>query len=392
MQYMTEMDRKFEFLVCVVLIILGLLGQTWASPKKNQPHTSGANSFKDSIKANRKKLSDEKTSNDIIRKNISRELGRRNWKQAFEEIKSLSLSKPEKPSSQEEWPSKVLGRWKVLLEDDEKTGSTIYRNSTKALRFQGIPSWENLLQEWAEDIADYLDRVDATRASTSQSSTSTNGMLSEEDVSLSLLKAVELDISNLKERPKLPKPAPAKPNEEVVPHTDIRDKSRKIEIVTTASLPWRTGTAVNPLLRAAYLTRGRKEKGGKVTLMLPWLERISDQKKVYGDSTFQTQEEQEEYIRNWLKETADLKTESEDLNIRWYTAWHNPAENSIYSMGDITALIPDEDADICILEEPEHLNWYRAPGISWTYKFKHVIGESYCGREPPLVLNSHAVH
>ena len=27
-------------------------------------------------------------------------------------------------------------------------------------------------------------------------------------------------------------------------------------------------------------------------------------------------------------------------------------------MGDISDLIPDEDADVCVLEEPEHLNWW----------------------------------
>ena len=54
--------------------------------------------------------------------------------------------------------------------------------------------------------------------------------------------------------------------------------------------------------------------------------------------------------------------------------WQNKAENSVYSMGDITALIPKDEVDICILEEPEHLNWYRAPGDSWTDKFKHVVG------------------
>lgn len=43
-------------------------------------------------------------------------------------------------------------------------------------------------------------------------------------------------------------------------------------------------------------------------------------------------------------------------------------------MGDLTMLIPSEDADICILEEPEHLNWYRAPGKSWRRAFKHVVG------------------
>lgn len=53
-----------------------------------------------------------------------------------------------------------------------------------------------------------------------------------------------------------------------------------------------------------------------------------------------------------------MKQASVDLKIQWYTAWQNKVENSIYSMGDITALVSADDVDICILEEPEHLNWY----------------------------------
>ena len=100
-----------------------------------------------------------------------------------------------------------------------------------------------------------------------------------------------------------------------------------------------------------------------------------DQLNVYGaNNVFDTPADQERYIRNWLNQSANLKKASVDLNIAWYTAWQNKVENSIYSMGDITASIDEKYIDICILEEPEHLNWYRAPGESWTKKFSHVVG------------------
>ena len=57
------------------------------------------------------------------------------------------------------------------------------------------------------------------------------------------------------------------------------------------------------------------------------------------------------------KEFEEISNYCKQLNIEWYTAWQNKAENSLYSMGDITALIPADKVDICILEEPEHLNW-----------------------------------
>ena len=46
----------------------------------------------------------------------------------------------------------------------------------------------------------------------------------------------------------------------------------------------------------------------------------------------------------------------------------------IFPMGDITRLIPDDEADVCIMEEPEHLNWFRASGVNWSKKFTHVVG------------------
>jgi digalactosyldiacylglycerol synthase len=41
----------------------------------------------------------------------------------------------------------------------------------------------------------------------------------------------------------------------------------------------------------------------------------------------------------------------------FYARSYHDEYHSIFPMGDITALIPDADADICVLEEPEHLNW-----------------------------------
>lgn len=58
--------------------------------------------------------------------------------------------------------------------------------------------------------------------------------------------------------------------------------------------------------------------------------------------------------------------ETKHLNILFYSAKYYKAFGSIFPTEDICSLIPKEEADVAILEEPEHLNWFRAADPSIT--------------------------
>ncbi|KAL0425961.1 UNVERIFIED_CONTAM: Digalactosyldiacylglycerol synthase 2, chloroplastic [Sesamum radiatum] len=145
------------------------------------------------------------------------------------------------------------------------------------------------------------------------------------------------------------------------------DTKQHIAIFTTASLPWLTGTAVNPLFRAAYLA---KDGTRKVTLVIPWL-KLKDQEHVYPNNiTFNSPKEQEKYVLQWLEERIGFRS---SFTIRFYPGRFSLTKRSILALGDITEVIPDEEADIAVLEEPEHLTWYHH-GKRWKLKFRLVIG------------------
>lgn len=147
-------------------------------------------------------------------------------------------------------------------------------------------------------------------------------------------------------------------NTHIHPASDLRRPGRSFHIVTTAALPWCTGTAVNPLLRAAHLCQ---HNNATTTLVVPWLERPDDQALLYG-TAFASPAAQEEYLREWLRTTAQLPEAAERLRLRWYPARYHAGLGSVFGMGDIWKCLgegeEEDELDVCILEEPEH--WYVA--------------------------------
>lgn len=148
----------------------------------------------------------------------------------------------------------------------------------------------------------------------------------------------------------------------IVEYSDLRSGPRKIWIVTTAGLPWRTGTAVNPLWRAVHLALD----GHNVVLMIPWLTDINSRKKLYGakNSFANGPEEQIEWIfKEFIGIDRSQATASsklvQNLHIKFWNGIYQESFGSIFPVEDICSLIPSDAADVAILEEPEHLNWFR---------------------------------
>jgi digalactosyldiacylglycerol synthase len=139
-----------------------------------------------------------------------------------------------------------------------------------------------------------------------------------------------------------------------------------VTIVTTAALPWKTGTAVNALLRAAYLS----DLGHTVSLCVPWIH-PDEQRLVFPKgSVSETPYEQVALMRQWLLSHDGTKRPFE---IRFYPARYDILRGSILPLGDATNWVTSGPRDLCVLEEPEHLTWYHN-GANWRRAFKLVVG------------------
>ena len=152
------------------------------------------------------------------------------------------------------------------------------------------------------------------------------------------------------------------------------------------------GTAVNPLLRAASLWQRYSEYTSdssaskpsaqgvndfSITLVLPWLCRSKDRVQLYGEEWHdKTVTDQEAYIRAWLRDRAGMPGAAQAIGIQWYASHYHPALSSIFAVDDVCDACQDIPPNaVCVLEEPEHLNCYRAPGkASWRQRFSHVVG------------------
>jgi len=158
------------------------------------------------------------------------------------------------------------------------------------------------------------------------------------------------------------------------PASDLRLEGRRVAVVTTAALPWMTGTSINPLLRAAHLA----SKGYTVSLLLPWID-ISQQRLLFPSGvTFDEPRQQEHWIREWLRElrvVSNLEALEERLSLRWYPAIYEQFLGAIIQRSgvDLATTLPPAERDVAILEEPEHINWYHH-GEQWTSAFSHVVG------------------
>lgn len=59
-------------------------------------------------------------------------------------------------------------------------------------------------------------------------------------------------------------------------------------------------------------------------------------------------------MREWAVARTNMDA---NFKLTFYPSRYDAAKGSILPVGDVTSYIPDHEADVAVLEEPEHLNW-----------------------------------
>lgn len=71
---------------------------------------------------------------------------------------------------------------------------------------------------------------------------------------------------------------------------------------------------------------------------------MGDQKTIFPHNiTFEHPEQQEEYVRNWVRKRTDLPC---DFSIRFYQGRYAAEKGSILPVGDPTAYVPKEEVSL----------------------------------------------
>ena len=72
-------------------------------------------------------------------------------------------------------------------------------------------------------------------------------------------------------------------------------------------------------------------------------------------------------MRQKTKKIVEKKKRDETKNKNNSTILYCIPYNKLY---DNVAQVPDDEADVAVLEEPEHLNFFRAERVPWLKKFE----------------------
>ena len=80
--------------------------------------------------------------------------------------------------------------------------------------------------------------------------------------------------------------------------------------------------------------------------MIPWLA-PPDQALVFNKLSFDTPEQQEEYVRAWARKRTGLPC---NFKIAFYPGRYAAEKCSILPVGDPTSYIPDNEVRLCSLE------------------------------------------